>query len=137
VDRRVDISANPEPRVPLYGQFRDFFRRNALWFLVAGLALLLIQDIFGNHGVLAMRRSQQQSADMQKEIDQLNEENQRLRGNIKSLKSDPSAIERIARQEMGLQRPGEFVFKTTPDSADSKPSAAPPQRPPSQPSPSH
>ena len=29
----------------------------------------------------------------------------------KSLKTDPKAIERIAREEMGLARPGEMIFK--------------------------
>ena len=120
MDRRVNISRSPDARTPFAEQFRDFLRRNLNWFLIAGLALLLIQDIFGTHGVLAMRRSLEQAASMQKQIDELNEENQRLQDNVKSLKSDPTAIERIAREEMGLARPGEFVFKTQPDSADPK-----------------
>jgi cell division protein FtsB len=108
-------------------QFGAFVRRNLMWFLVAGLTLLVLQDIFGTHGVLAMRRSQQQAADIQKEIKQLNEENQKLQDSVHSLKSDPAAIERIAREEIGLARPGEYIFKIQPKSTD-------PQTPPAQPS---
>jgi cell division protein FtsB len=93
-------------------QLRDFLRRNLTWFLAGGLALLLLQDVFGTHGVLAMRRAQQEAADVRREIDQINQENLELQKNVQSLKTDPSAIERIAREEMGLARPGEFIFKT-------------------------
>ena len=42
-------------------QLREFLRRNATWFLAAAFALLLLQDVFGTHGVLAMRRSQKEA----------------------------------------------------------------------------
>ncbi|MGC1910332.1 MAG: septum formation initiator family protein [Candidatus Acidiferrales bacterium] len=116
--RRLDLRANEEPRQSFSAQMRDFLRRNATWFLVAGLSLLLLQDIFGTHGVLAMRRSQVQVQQVQKQIDQLDSENQRLEGRVKSLKTDPTAIERIAREEMGLKRPGEHVFWLTPKPGD-------------------
>jgi cell division protein FtsB len=92
-------------------QMRDFLRANAMLFLVAGIALLLISDVFGTHGVLAMRRSEQQANDIQRQIDQLNAENQKLEARVKSLKTDPAAVEQIARVEMGLARKGEFIFK--------------------------
>ena len=95
-------------------QLRDFVRRNTTWFLVAGLVLLVLQDVLGTHGVLAMRHSVKQSADIQKQIQQLNDENQKLQKHVQSLKTDPSAIERIAREDMGLARPGEYIFKIQP-----------------------
>jgi cell division protein FtsB len=97
----------------------DFFRRNVNWFLALALALLLLQDVFGTHGLIAMRRSQQEAARVQKEIDQMNEENRQLQDHVKALKSDPAAIERIAREEMGLAKPGEYIFKIAPKPADS------------------
>lgn len=88
-----------------------FLRTHAMLFLVAGAAVLLISDVFGTHGVLAMRRSQKQAEDVQHQIDQLNQENQRLQQNVKNLKTDPTAVEHIAREEMGLAKPGEIIFK--------------------------
>lgn len=93
------------------GQMREFLRRNLSWFLAFALSLLLLQDIFGTHGLIAMRRSQQEAAQVQREIDQINDENRQLQGRVKALKSDPATIERIAREEMGLARPGEYIFK--------------------------
>jgi cell division protein FtsB len=110
-----------EPRPTFAEQLREFFRRNATWFLAGAFTLLLLQDVFGTHGVLAMRRAQKEAESVQKEIDQLNQENQQLQDRVKALKNDPEAIERIAREEMGLARPGEYIFKTAPRPADSSP----------------
>ena len=107
-----------EPALSFAEQLRDFLRRNASWFLALAFTLLLLQDIFGTHGVLAMRRAQKEAASVQKEIDQINEENQQLQDRVKSLKTDPQAIEHIAREEMGLARPGEYIFKIAPRPAD-------------------
>ena len=107
--------------------FRDFLRRNLSWFIAAGLALLLLQDVFGNHGVLAMRRSQQEARDVQRQINQMNEENRQLEERVKALKTDPQAIERIAREEMGLARPGEYIFKLPPKPGDGSTTASPTQ----------
>lgn len=107
-----------EPRLSFVEQMRDFLRRNLNRFLVAGLALLLLQDIFGTHGLLAMRRTQQQAAEIRKEIDQLDTENRRLQDRVKALKTDSGTIERIAREENGLARPGEYIFKVQPRRGD-------------------
>lgn len=106
-----------EPQPGFAQQLAEFFRRNAVWFLAAAFVLLLMQDVFGTHGVLAMRRAQQETKSVRGEIDQLNQENNRLQQNVKSLKTDPEAIERIAREEMGLARPGEYIFRLPPKSS--------------------
>ena len=100
-----------EQPVRFFEQMREFLRRNMSILLLAGLVLLLVQDVFGTHGVLAMRRAQKETARVKREIEQIDTENRRLEDNVKSLKSDPEAIERIAREEMGLARPGEYIFK--------------------------
>lgn len=97
-----------------FEQLREFVRRNVTWFLVAGLVLLILQDVLGTHGVLAMHHSMKQSSEIQKEIQQLNQQNEELQKHVQSLKSDPAAIERIAREDMGLARPGEYIFKIQP-----------------------
>jgi cell division protein FtsB len=122
-----------EPTISFAAQLHEFLRRNANWFLVAALSLLLLQDVFGTHGVLAMRRAQKEATAVKQEIDQINEENRQLQDRVKSLKTDPQAIEHIAREEMGLARPGEYIFKTSPRPADASTrasrSADPPQKP--------
>jgi len=102
------------PRIRFGEQMREFLHRNMNWFLVAGFALLLLQDIFGTHGVLAMRRTQLQAKEVQQEIERLNEENRKLQNRVQHLKSDPATLEGIARDEMHLKRPGEYVFPIQP-----------------------
>ncbi len=119
-----------EPTMSFAEQLRAFLRRNATWFLAGAFALLLLQDIFGTHGVLAMRRAQKEAASAEKEIDQINEENRQLQDRVNSLKTNPQAIERIAREEMGLARPGEYIFKTSPRPNDASTPAPQPANPP-------
>lgn len=112
-------------------QLGGFWRRNLLWILLAGLGLLILQDAFGAHGVLAMHRAQQEAAREQQEIDRINQENAELQNRVNRLKTDPQAIERIAREQMGLARPGEYIFKIPPTnkSANGGASSAQPQQP--------
>jgi len=110
---------NESTTVSFASQIREFFRRNVNWFLAIALALLLLQDVFGTHGLIAMRRSQQEAAQVKKEIDQIDEENRQLQESVRGLKSDPASIERIAREEMGLARPGERIFKIPPKAGES------------------
>jgi cell division protein FtsB len=93
-----------------------YLRKNARHILILALFALLVHDIFGAHGFIAMRRTQKEIADIKDQIGRINTENKSLSEQVTSLKSDPKAIERIAREEMGLARPGELIYKL-PDSA--------------------
>jgi len=126
----VPVSADT-PNVTFAQQMRNFLRRNTTWFLVAGFVFLFLQDVFGAHGLVAMRRSQMEAAAVQKEIQQLNDENQKLQNRVQSLRTDPAAIERIAREEMGLARPGEYIFKLQPKPGEPSTPLAEPAGPPS------
>ena len=90
---------------------QSFWSRHARTILGLALFLLAIHDIFGSHGLLAMRRTQAQVQELRGEIDRLNQENGDLNKEVHALRSDPKAVERIAREEMGLARPGEMIFK--------------------------
>jgi len=72
---------------------------------------LVVHDIFGAHGYLAMRRTQNEIRKVQVNLDQLNKENVKLGQEVKELKTDPHKIEKIARDELGLARPGEVIIK--------------------------
>jgi cell division protein FtsB len=116
-------------RVNFIDQMREFLRRNMNWFLIGALVLLALQDIFGAHGVLAMRQTQLRAAEIRQQIKQLDDENRKLEDRVKSLKTDSTTIERIAREENGLARPGEYIFKIQPRSADASGPPSPPATP--------
>lgn len=85
-------------------------RRNAIVALALLSIALVVHEIFGEHGYLAMRRQQQQYQAFQDQIQKLKQENQRLEKQVQSLKSDPQAIEKLAREQMHLARPGEIIY---------------------------
>jgi cell division protein FtsB len=93
-----------------------YVRKNARQILILALFALLVHDIFGAHGFIAMRKTQKEIDRVREQIGKLNNENKSLSSQVNSLKTDPKAIERIAREEMGLARPGEIIYKL-PDSA--------------------
>lgn len=91
------------------------------------LAALALDGIFGPHGFIATYRLRLQVQQVQRKTEHLNRENQEFAKQAQQLKSDPSAIERVARQQMGLVKPGQLVFKLPPkpssDSAAGKKTA--------------
>jgi len=73
--------------------------------------VLVVHDVFGAHGYLAMRRTQSEINKVQADLDQLNKENLQLEQEVRELKTDPHKIEKIARDELGLAKPGEVIIK--------------------------
>jgi cell division protein FtsB len=71
---------------------------------------LVVGSLFGDRGFLQLMRQQQRAEALAREIEDLRLENGRLAAEIAALRSDPRAIERLAREELGLSRPGETVF---------------------------
>jgi cell division protein FtsB len=102
-----------------FEQLHLFLRRNVNYLMALCLLLLMVQDFFGTHGILDMMRSKEEASSDEQQINQISDENRQLQEKIESLKSDPQAIERIAREEMGLAKPGEYIFKVQPKTGDS------------------
>ena len=71
---------------------------------------LLVGSLFGDRGLLQLVSQRERAESLAREIEQLKADNSRLAVEIRALRTDPSAIERIAREELGLVRPGETVF---------------------------
>lgn len=105
-------------------------RRNATYILVLVCIALLVHEIFGEHGFLALRKEQSEVETLRQQIQQLQQENEQLDKQIKSLKSDPKAIERLAREQMHLARPGEIIYTLPDKGKDQPPTTAHQERPP-------
>ena len=75
------------------------------------VAVLLVHDVFGTHGYLAMRQKREEIRRVTQQIEKLNKENQALQQNVQDLKSDPETIRKIAREEYGLAGPDEKIIK--------------------------
>jgi len=79
--------------------------------LILCVFTLFLHDIFGTHGFLAMRRTKAEIERVQGQIIRLNRENAELSDEVKSLRTDPHKIESIARDELGLAKPGDVIIK--------------------------
>ena len=73
-------------------------------------SVLMIDALVGEKGVLAMAQARAQYRMLEQSLADVRDENVRLRDEARRLKSDPLAIEEIARRELGLIRPGEKLF---------------------------
>jgi cell division protein FtsB len=85
----------------------------ALALMVAALA---IDGVFGAHGMIATYRLKLKVEKAQQHANNLQEENKVFADQVRKLKTQPSAIEHVARERMGLVKPGELVFKLPPKS---------------------
>lgn len=86
------------------------FRRAALLALALIMMLLIVHELFGEHGYLALRRRHRELQTLQQQVKQLQEENQKLQQQIEALKSDPKAVEKLAREQMKFAKPGEIIY---------------------------
>ena len=75
------------------------------------IAMLLLAT-FNDKGALQVHAQAKKLTNIEAEINKLEAENKRLNGEIQSLRTDPTTIERFAREELKLVKPGEVVLVT-------------------------
>ncbi len=81
------------------------------WLAGAGLLAVLAFAVFGDRGVVQLWHLRTEVQTLSQEVAVLEAENQRLSQVIADLRDNPAVIERIAREELGLVRPGERVLR--------------------------
>jgi|SRR5689334_3753808 cell division protein FtsB len=66
--------------------------------------------IFGANGMVIYSHKRAEYRSLNKEILELKNDNQQLSQQVDALKSDPKAIEKEAREQLRLARPGEVIY---------------------------
>ena len=87
--------------------------RRKKFFFATGVLLalyLFASFIFGEMGLVKYYRMKSQYDALAEEITQLKQNNAKLTKDVRSLRSDPAYLERVARDKLGLARPGEIVY---------------------------
>jgi len=69
-----------------------------------------MDGLVGDRGLMAMLSARRQYDEVSAALTHQRAENERLRNEAARLRNDPTAIEELARRELGLIRPGEKVF---------------------------
>ena len=106
--------------------------KRTLWIALCGLVLLSlgVHEMLGQNGYLVRRRRRIQIQTLAAEIEKLKQENMELTQKIKNLRSDPDTIEKLAREQLRLGRPGDVIVSLPPEeqstrSSPPKPSPKP------------
>ncbi|HTX54076.1 MAG TPA: septum formation initiator family protein [Candidatus Baltobacteraceae bacterium] len=101
--------------------------RWAILFLIA----LVVASVMGNRSLLRVYQLYRDDASLTREIEQLSAANAALAEEVRALRTDPARVEAIARDELGLVKPGELVFefRRTPPPAAPAPLVGPGQQP--------
>ena len=73
--------------------------------------LLMIMAVFHENGILNAYRFKQEQAKMKEDNEALRRQNILLQKNIRALKSDPYAIEKIAREKLNLAKTGDQIYR--------------------------
>ncbi len=73
---------------------------------------MLLLAIFNDKGALQVHAQATKLTAIEADVEKLEAENKQLTGEIQRLRSDPNAIEKLAREELKLVRPGEVVLVT-------------------------
>ncbi len=86
-------------------------RRKLGTILAAVLAVwIFFHVVLGANGALAYGNKRSEYKTLEKDVDNLQEQNEQLRKHIEALKVDPAAIEREAREQLHYAKPGEMVY---------------------------
>jgi len=92
-------------------KLRSLMRQYGRGLLGLLVLVMIVHDVFGTHGFLAMRRTQNEIKKVKADLEALSKENAVLEQEVKDLNSDPRLIEKIARDDLGLARPGEIIIR--------------------------
>jgi len=87
------------------------WRRRAATVAVGVLALVMAYGVvFGRNGLTAFAHKREEARSLQRQMLQLQKENERLHGHVDRLQNDPSAIEYEAREGLHYTRSGEVIY---------------------------
>lgn len=101
----------------LYSERRGFATAS----IVLLTAWLFVHVMFGANGMVVYKQKKTEIRELQQDIDDLQQQNDRSAHEVDALKTDPKAIEKEAREQLHYARPGEVVYVS--------PAPVPPQKP--------
>lgn len=75
--------------------------------------------VFSEDGVMTVFHFKDELEQLKETNETLADENRKLREEIETLKTDPLAVERVAREKLNLVKPGETVYQIVPQPENS------------------
>ena len=90
---------------------KEYSDRYVCWLVICVCVILLGAALLGRDGLLSVVVNQRRLVKLREEVWRLGDENRNFRSHIRSLRSDMTSIERVAREDLGLVKPGEIVYE--------------------------
>ncbi len=72
--------------------------------------VFLVSFFYSDRGIAELQHARTRVAQLQSDIKRLQAENARLKAEIDSVKKSSYAVERIAREDLGMSKKGEVVY---------------------------
>ena len=86
-------------------------RRRLATITVALLAIsLFVHVMFGANGMVVYKQKRAEYETLRKQITKVQQDNERYTQQVQGLKTDHTAIEKEAREQLGYAKPGEYVY---------------------------
>jgi cell division protein FtsB len=99
-----------QPVRPFAARVYSLRRRIATVVVTLIATLLFVHVVFGANGMVIYKQKRAEYESLQKQIDGVQQENERYTHLIQGMKSDVKAIEKEAREQLGYAKPGEYVY---------------------------
>lgn len=95
---------------PVWTWLASEWRRLGIVLAVLLIGGTVLHAMLGANGIVVYRQKRAEMEALQAEVDRLQKDNTQHAERIKQLKSDPSAIEKEAREQLHYTRKGEVIF---------------------------
>jgi cell division protein FtsB len=117
------VKKKTKPSAASSSTLRRRGRRAVQYLLVFVGCVLVLDALVGEKGLLEMLKKQQEYRAAEQGLADVRAENERLREEARRLQEDATAIEDLARRELGLIKPGEklFIIKDVPPTDSRRP----------------
>jgi cell division protein FtsB len=80
-------------------------------FVILSFIYLSISLLFGDMGLFTYIGLNKTKKNLEKQVVEINRQNEEIKAQITLLKEDPFYKEKLAREEFGLAKPGEYIFQ--------------------------
>jgi cell division protein FtsB len=95
---------------PLVSTIRQCFAVAA----ASAFLLMIGYRAMGPNGYMLLQQREQEKKKLERDVQQLTLQHLNLVNEVDQLKNDPRAIEKVARQELKLAKPGEYIYVLPP-----------------------
>lgn len=97
-------------RTQVYAELR---KRRLIFFTVTllGILYIIINVISGDMGLIRYFELRETKARLEAQVNQIEQDNAKLRAQLKSIKEDTFIKEKHAREDYGLAKPDELIFQ--------------------------